>query len=85
MYLIQISFITNSVAMLDLAHLIYLKILRCRSYAQRVLDDWYFDFAYHYAFVISVFILVLIFSVSAPLLTIFGFGFFSIKVLIHTN
>jgi len=44
-----------------------------------VVDDWYFDLGYHFAFSITVFTVVIIFSAAAPLIPIFGFLFFAIK------
>jgi hypothetical protein len=52
------------------------------KYSDELEDDWYFDLGYHYAFSVSIFLITLIFSSSAPLLPIFGFLFFSIKVIV---
>jgi hypothetical protein len=46
----------------------------------KIEDDWYFDLGYHFAFAITVFTIVFIFSTSAPLIPVFGFLFFTFKV-----
>jgi hypothetical protein len=80
-YLIQCTFLTNMLAFLDIPHFLYMKKKQFSAkYSDELEDDWYFDLGYHYAFSISMFIITLIFSTSAPLLTIFGCFFFSIKV-----
>jgi hypothetical protein len=71
--------------MLDLPHYIYVKMKKCctkkRKYMEtKFEDDWYFDIGYHFAFSITVFTVVFIFSVAAPLIPIFGFLFFTLKV-----
>ena len=45
-------------------------------------DDWFFDLGYHFAFSIMVFILILIFSASVPLIPLFGFIFFAFKYVV---
>jgi hypothetical protein len=50
----------------------------------KVIDDWYFDLGYHYAYIIIIFTLVFIFSASAPLIPVFGFLFFTFKVSSYT-
>jgi hypothetical protein len=67
--------------MLDIPHLMYKRHkLSKQYYKEFVKDEWYFDFAYHYAFVISVFFIIFTYSACAPLIVVFGFGFFFIKV-----
>lgn len=69
------------ITFLDLPHHFYLMFKNIfRSYKKELRDDWYFDLAYHYAFSLSIFIIALIFSSAAPLMTFFGFLFFFIKV-----
>ena len=53
---------------------------RKRNYDIEIKDDWYFDLGYHFAFSITVFTMVFLFSASAPLIPVFGFLFFTIKV-----
>lgn len=82
-YLIQLTFLTNIVQILDIPHYLYMGMKRFFSkefYEDEVEDDWYFDIAYHYAFAISVFIIVLVFSASVPFIPLFGFLFFTFKV-----
>lgn len=57
------------------------RLLQRREYLEDVEDDWFFDLGYHYAFAISVFIIVFIFSASVPLIPFFGFLFFFFKVI----
>lgn len=45
-------------------------------------DTWYFDMGYHIAFTQIIYCTVLIFSSVAPLVTPFGFCFFTIKYFI---
>jgi hypothetical protein len=80
-YLIQCTFLSNMIAFLDIPHFMYMYMKKLTSkYSDELEDDWYFDLGYHYAFSVSIFIITLIFSVSVPLLPIFGCTFFSIKV-----
>ena len=67
--------------MLDIPHYIYMKMKKRNSYnKEKVKDDWYFDFSYHYAFAISVYFITIIYSASAPLISFFGVIFFYFKV-----
>lgn len=69
------------VSFLDIPHHLYMYFKKLTSkYSDELEDDWYFDLGYQYAFSISVFIVTLIFSASAPLLAICGCLFFTIKV-----
>ena len=45
-------------------------------------DDWYFDIGYHFAFSITVFVIILIFSASVPLIPLFGFLYFALRYFI---
>lgn len=47
---------------------------------EQIADDWFFDIGYHFGFSITVFIVVFMFSCCAPLIPLFGFLFFMIKV-----
>jgi Calcium-dependent channel, 7TM region, putative phosphate len=86
-YLIQMTFLTNIIQILDIPHYIYMSVKRCFSkkkyYEEELIDDWYFDLGYHYAYAIVIFTLVFIFSASAPLIPVFGFLFFTFKVISH--
>jgi len=44
--------------------------------------DYYFDLGYHLSFVVVVFTIVFLFSVTAPLISIFGFMFFTFKYFV---
>ena len=83
-YIIQLTFLTNIMQILDIPHYLYMglkKMLNKTYYTnEQVEDDYYFDIGYSYAFVVSVFIIVLIFSASAPIIPFFGFLFFMFKV-----
>ncbi|TNV83763.1 hypothetical protein FGO68_gene13698 [Halteria grandinella] len=81
-YIIQLTFVSNSFAMLDLAHWTYLKVTKGGGSTNAVKDDWYFDYAYFFAFNLSAFIIVLVFSVSAPLISILGLCYFTIRHLV---
>ena len=71
------------IAFLDIPHHMYMYMKRVFSkYSSEQLDDWYFDLGYQYAFSLSIFVIGFVFSVSAPLLSIFGFLFFSIKYIV---
>jgi|LauGreDrversion4_2_1035121.scaffolds.fasta_scaffold136758_2 quinol-cytochrome oxidoreductase complex cytochrome b subunit len=74
------------IAFLDIPHTLYMYLKRgFRKYNDEMEDDWYFDLGYQYAFSISVFIMTLIFVVSAPLLSIAGWLFFLIKYLVDKH
>jgi hypothetical protein len=91
-YIIQCTFMTNMVQILDVPHFLYLGIKRFLSRPKEwetgedgtggVEDDWYFDIGYHFAFSITIFTVVLIFSASVPLIPLFGFLFFAFKYFI---
>lgn len=71
--------------MLDLAHWLYIKFSQGGCFKNNaVKDDWYFDYAYFYAFNISVFIISLIYSASAPLIAILGFIYFFLRVSLYS-
>jgi hypothetical protein len=68
--------------MLDIPHTLYLKMAAKKPNQRGVKDEWYFDYAYFFAFNFSVFIIVLVFSISAPLLSMFGLIYFAIRYLV---
>lgn len=81
------TFLTNILQILDIPHHIYLSLKRCCSknkkyYEEDIIDDWYFDLGYHYAFAVVAFTMIFIFSASAPLIPVFGFLFFTFKYYI---
>lgn len=45
-------------------------------------DDWYFDLGYHFAFSLTIFTIIFIFSAAVPLISFFGFLFFAFKYFI---
>jgi hypothetical protein len=66
---------------LDLPHYLYKKyLLYFSKYATDQEDKWYFDLGYQYAFSLSIFTIAMIYSVSTPLIPIFGSIFFALKV-----
>lgn len=78
---------TNMVQILDVPHFIYLGMkrmfLRTQEYQNNdVEDDWYFDIGYHFAFSITIFTVIYLFSASVPLIPLFGFIFFAFKYFI---
>lgn len=91
-YLIQMTFLTNIIQILDIPHYLYMAMKKgcCKCGKKKskfesedeIIDDWYFDLGYHYAWAIVIFTLVFIFSASAPLIPVFGFLFFTFKVMI---
>ncbi|CDW80277.1 integral membrane protein [Stylonychia lemnae] len=86
-YIIQCTFMTNIVQILDIPHFIYMKLkrlfMKSRNYEQdEIEDDWYFDLGYHFAFSITIFSVVYIFSAAVPLIPLFGFLFFAFKYYI---
>ena len=48
---------------------------------KEVEDHWYFDIAFHFGTTITLFIVILNYSTLSPLIPIFGFFFFTIKVI----
>ncbi|CDW87165.1 integral membrane protein [Stylonychia lemnae] len=88
-YIIQCTFMNNIFQLLDAPHQLYLLFVRCckknRPYLKqngRLEDNWYFDISYHFAFSITVFIIIMIFSASVPLIPLFGFFYFSIRYFV---
>eukprot|EP00347_Sterkiella_histriomuscorum_P005148 403357711 len=90
-YIIQCTFITNIFQLLDAPHQIYLSCRRLfkqrkhkipKSQQQSHKDNWYFDVGYHLAFSVSVFVIVMIFSASVPLIPLFGFLYFAIRYIV---
>lgn len=71
-YLIGCAFFSSMITFLDIPHQAYCFVTKAKN--------WYFDLAYNYAISLSVFIIVLIYSTVAPVLTIIGCCFFYIKV-----
>ena len=86
-YLIHVMFLQNSFSILDLPHHAYLKFRKWqmsrKNYKKNkeVEDHWYFDIAYHFGTTITLFIVILNYSTLSPLIPIFGFFFFTIKVI----
>ena len=58
------------------------RFLTKKYYQTDIEDDWYFDIGYNYAFVLTVFIVIFVFSASVPLIPLFGFLFFFFKYYI---
>lgn len=78
---------TNIVQILDIPHFLYVKFkklfFRSKIYEDEdIIDDWYFDLGYQFAFVITIFTVVFIFSSSVPLIPLFGSVFFIFKYFI---
>jgi len=72
---------------LDVPHYLYLLMKRfltkSKQYLQdEIVDDWFFDLGYHFAFSLTIFTIVFIFSAAVPLIPAFGFIFFGFKYLI---
>lgn len=91
-YIIQLTFISNIIQLLDLPHYFYLcfkkKVCRRKrksSKESKLEDDWFFDIGYHFAFSITIFTLVFLFSTAVPLIPIFGFLYFAFKVNLSLN
>ena len=74
------------VTILDIPHFLYMWMKRTCSRRKRfddeVEDDWYFDLGYNFAFSITIFTVVYIFSASVPLISFFGFLFFALKYFV---
>lgn len=86
-YIVQCTFMTNIVQILDIPHFIYMKLkrlfMRSQIYEEdEIEDDWYFDLGYHFAFSITIFTVIYIFSAAVPLIPLFGFLFFAFKYFI---
>ena len=86
-YIIQCTFMTNMVQILDIPHFLYIKMKRFFFKSQiyeedDVIDDWYFDLGYQFAFSITIFTIVFLFSAAVPLIPLFGFLFFAFKYFI---
>lgn len=86
-YIIQCTFMTNIIQILDLPHYLYMTmkkfLMRSRAYLEdEVEDDYYFDLGYHFAFSITIFTVIFIFSAAVPLIPCFGFLFFGFKYMI---
>ncbi len=78
---------TNIIQILDLPHYFYMMLkkflMRSKAYLEdEVEDDYYFDLGYHFAFSITIFTLIFIFSAAVPLIPCFGFLFFGFKYMI---
>lgn len=78
---------TNIVQILDIPHFLYVKFKKFffKSHIYEdddIIDDWYFDLGYQFAFVITIFTVIFIFSSSVPLIPLFGFVFFAFKYFI---
>jgi hypothetical protein len=71
-YLIGCAFFSNIIALLDIPHKLWKMISKK--------DDWFFDLGYNYAFSLSIFVIALLYSTTAPLSSVCGFFFFLIKV-----
>jgi hypothetical protein len=86
-YAIQVTFISNGIQLLALPQFFVkkMRVLLASSdyekfYASMIKK--YFDYGYNYSFSITVFMLILCFSTSIPLITPFGALFFYIKYYI---
>ena len=86
-YAIQVTFISNGIQLLALPQffVIKMRVLLASSdyekfYASMIKK--YFDYGYNYSFSITVFMLILCFSTTIPLITPFGALFFYIKYYI---
>jgi hypothetical protein len=78
---------TNIVQILDIPHFIYMKLkklfMKSKIYdGVAIEDDWYFDLGYHFAFSITIFTVIYLFSAAVPLIPLFGFVFFAFKYYI---
>jgi hypothetical protein len=86
-YAIQVTFISNGIQLLALPQFFVkkMRVLLASSdyekfYASMIKK--YFDYGYNYSFSITVFMLILCFSTTIPLITPFGALFFYIKYYI---
>ena len=86
-YAIQVTFISNGIQLLALPQFFVkkMRVLLASSdyekfYASMIKK--YFDYGYNYSFSITVFMLIICFSTTIPLITIFGALFFYIKYYI---
>lgn len=78
---------TNIIQILDVPHYLYMMmkrfLTRTKAYLEdEVEDDYYFDLGYHFAFSITIFTVIFIFSAAVPLIPLFGFLFFGFKYFI---
>lgn len=86
-YIIQCTFMTNIVQVLDIPHYLYIRMKKLFMSSniyeeEEVEDDWYFDLGYHFAFSITIFTVIFLFSAAVPLIPLFGFLFFTFKYFI---
>lgn len=95
-YLVSCTFISSSVQIMDLAHIMmnkfYATINSERAISEQELkmkkslsmnkDSWYFDFGSNIAQHIVIYQIIILFSTIAPFVTLFGSLYFTIKYLI---
>ena len=89
-YAIQVTFISNGIQLLALPQFFVKKmrvLLANSEYAKfyASMIKKYFDYGYNYSFSITVFMLIICFSTTIPLITPFGALFFYIKYFIDKN
>ena len=86
-YAIQVAFISNGIQLLALPQFFVkkMRVLLASSDYEKFYQSMikkYFDYGYNYSFSITVFMLILCFSTTIPLITPFGALFFYIKYYI---
>lgn len=72
---------------MDIPHHMFLCLKSCCRKStpfekKAIEDDYFFDLGYHLSFVVVVFTIVFLFSVTAPLISFFGFLFFGFKYFV---
>lgn len=86
-YIVQVTFLSNSIQLLALPQFILkkLRILIAQTDYEKFyasLIKKYFDYGFNYSFSITVFVLTLCFSTTIPLIAPFGCLFFYIKYFV---
>ena len=85
--MIQLTFISNGIQLLDIPHYFIRSIKKCihnRKSRNRILkkpfvDDYAFDLGYHHSYSLVIFTIGLIFCPIVPLITVFSTLFFMFK------
>ena len=88
--IIQLTFITNGLSLIDAPHLIYTWFYKSQYersnqhllFVPPFQDDYEFDFGYHYSYCLVVFLNCLLFSSIVPIIPILAVFYFYIKYLV---
>lgn len=84
-YIMQVTFISNCIQMLDLPHFLvknakwFIRRLQFKPHA----DDWYFDLGYYQSYTSTIMMMCLVFSIAMPLMSGFAAVFFFFRYYIE--